>query len=161
MIRLLERWRNSLQHSHLAGLARQNDARMWTVPAPRSPRDEFAYPIPERHHTLLGNGPDGGWVFQRGYIKGFIDLVFRREQPDVLRRFEGGSTTILLTSRGLAARRVNTGCRREFTQSRSASDRYHNERDYESRFGGLLYVFLRGISRGGDWQDWILLRTRE
>ena len=26
----------------------------------------------------------------------------------------------------------------------------HTERDYDSRFGGLLYVFLRGVSQAGD-----------
>ncbi len=26
----------------------------------------------------------------------------------------------------------------------------HNERDYDARFGGLLYVFLRGVTHPGD-----------
>jgi hypothetical protein len=29
----------------------------------------------------------------------------------------------------------------------------HNERDYDSRFGGLLYVFLRGISHVGNGKN--------
>ncbi|HZC45598.1 MAG TPA: 3'-5' exonuclease, partial [Candidatus Acidoferrum sp.] len=41
---------------------------------------EFAYPIPEKQHSLLGDGPGGAWTVERGYIRGFIDLVFRRGQ---------------------------------------------------------------------------------
>ena len=56
---------------------------------------EFAYPIPERHHTLLGDSPDGAWTVGRGYIKGFIDFVFRARQADVFRRLEGRPAAIV------------------------------------------------------------------
>ncbi|HEV2170850.1 MAG TPA: 3'-5' exonuclease, partial [Candidatus Binatus sp.] len=46
---------------------------------PKVSEMEFVYPIPEPHHTLLGNGPNGEWTVGRGYIKGFVDLVFRHD----------------------------------------------------------------------------------
>src|SRR5260370_13898989 len=40
---------------------------------------EFAYPIPERHHRRLGDAGNGAWTVERGYVKGFVDLVFQRD----------------------------------------------------------------------------------
>ena len=109
---------------------------------------EFAYPIPEKHHTLLGDGPDGSWTVGRGYIKGFIDLVFRRDKLMYFADWKGD----LLPSYELAAvaRHVD---RHYSLQARIYSVgivrllAIHTEGDYDARFGGLLYVFLRGISR--------------
>jgi exodeoxyribonuclease V beta subunit len=112
---------------------------------------EFAYPIPERHHTLLGNGPDGSWRVERGYIKGYIDLVFRRGKlmyfadwkGDLLPSYEPAAVARHVESHyRLQARIYSVGVVRLLA--------IHNERDYDSKFGGLLYVFLRGISRTGD-----------
>ena len=41
---------------------------------------EFAYPIPEKHHARIDDGSGGAWTVERGYVKGFIDLVFRRDK---------------------------------------------------------------------------------
>ncbi|MFZ2063916.1 MAG: UvrD-helicase domain-containing protein [Candidatus Binatus sp.] len=112
---------------------------------------EFAYPIPERRHTLLGDGPDGAWTVGRGYIKGFIDLVFRRDnlmyfadwKGDLLPSYEPAAVARHVESHyRLQARIYSVGVVRLLA--------IHNERDYDSRFGGLLYVFLRGVSRSGD-----------
>jgi len=112
---------------------------------------EFAYPIPERHHTLLGNGPDGAWTVGRGYIRGFIDLVFRRDnlmyfadwKGDLLPSYEPAAVARHVENHyRLQARIYSVGVVRMLA--------IHNERDYDSKFGGLLYVFLRGISRVGD-----------
>ena len=108
---------------------------------------EFAYPIPERHHTLLADGPDGAWTVGRGYIKGFIDLVFRRDKlmyfadwkGDLLPSYEPAAVARHVESHyRLQARIYSVGVVRLLA--------IHNERDYDSRFGGLLYVFLRGVS---------------
>jgi exodeoxyribonuclease V beta subunit len=112
---------------------------------------EFAYPIPERHHTFLGGGPDGAWTVGRGYIKGFIDLVFRRGnlmyfadwKGDLLPSYEPAAVArhVEIHYR-LQARIYSVGVVRLLA--------IHSERDYAARFGGLLYVFLRGISHVGD-----------
>jgi exodeoxyribonuclease V beta subunit len=112
---------------------------------------EFAYPIPERHHTLLGDGPDGAWTVGRGYIKGFIDLVFRRDnlmyfadwKGDLLPSYEPAAVARHVERHyRLQARIYSVGVVRLLA--------IHNEREYDSRFGGLLYVFLRGVSHLSD-----------
>jgi exodeoxyribonuclease V beta subunit len=112
---------------------------------------EFAYPIPERHHTLLGNGPDGAWTVGRGYIKGFIDFVFKRDQlmyfadwkGDLLPSYEPDAVARHVERHyRLQARIYSVGVVRLLA--------IHNERDYDAKFGGLLYVFLRGVPHRGD-----------
>jgi exodeoxyribonuclease V beta subunit len=111
---------------------------------------EFAYPIPERHHTLLGDGPVGAWTVGRGYIKGFIDFVFQRDKlmyfadwkGDLLPSYEPAAVAQHVDRHyRLQARIYSVGVVRLLA--------IHNERDYDSRFGGLLYVFLRGVSPSG------------
>ncbi len=122
---------------------------LYRLPAVREM--EFAYPIPEKHHSLLGDGPDGAWIVGRGYIKGFIDLVFRRDKLIYFADWKGD----LLPSYQPAAvaRHVERHYRlqaRIYSVGVVRLLAIHNERDYDSRFGGLLYVFLRGVSRAGD-----------
>ncbi len=112
---------------------------------------EFAYPIPEKHHSLLGDGPDGAWLVGRGYLKGFIDLVFRRDKLAYFADWKGD----LLPSYDptAVARHVERHYRlqaRIYSVGVVRLLAIHNERDYDSRFGGLLYVFLRGVSQSGD-----------
>jgi exodeoxyribonuclease V beta subunit len=114
---------------------------------------EFAYPIPEKHHTLLGNpsSSDGTWTVGRGYIKGFIDFVFRRDhlmyfadwKGDLLPSYEPDAIARHVERHyRLQARIYSVGVVRLLA--------IHNQREYDSRFGGLLYVFLRGVSPAGD-----------
>jgi exodeoxyribonuclease V beta subunit len=121
---------------------------------PPSAREmEFAYPIPEKHHTLLGNlnSSDRTWTVGRGYIKGFIDFVFRRDRlmyfadwkGDLLPSYEPASIARHVERHyRLQARIYSVGVVRLLA--------IHNEREYDSRFGGLLYVFLRGVSPAGN-----------
>jgi exodeoxyribonuclease V beta subunit len=112
---------------------------------------EFAYPIPEEHHTRLGAGPDGVWTVGRGYIKGFIDFVFKRDELMYFADWKGD----LLPSYAPAAVAQHVD-RHYRLQARIYSVgvvrllAIHNERDYDARFGGLLYVFLRGVTHPGD-----------
>ncbi len=112
---------------------------------------EFAYPIPEGHHTLMGDGPGRAWSVGRGFIKGFIDLVFRRDKlmyfadwkGDLLPSYEPAAIARHVDNHyRLQARIYSVGVVRLLG--------VHNERDYDSRFGGLLYVFLRGVAHAGD-----------
>jgi exodeoxyribonuclease V beta subunit len=112
---------------------------------------EFAYPIPERHHRLLGDGPDGTWTVGRGYIKGFIDLVFRRGNLLYFADWKGD----LLPSYGHAAiaRHVERHYRlqaRIYSVGVVRLLAIHDRGEYDSKFGGLLYVFLRGVSQTGN-----------
>ncbi len=111
---------------------------------------EFAYPIPEKHHARLGDGPDGAWTVERGFIRGFIDMVFRRDnlyfadwKGDLLPSYEPAAVARHVERHyKLQARIYSVGVVRLLA--------IHNQRDYEAKFGGLLYVFLRGVSQTGD-----------
>jgi exodeoxyribonuclease V beta subunit len=112
---------------------------------------EFAYPIPEPHHTRFGAGPDGAWTVGRGYIKGFIDFVFERDKLMYFADWKGD----LLPSYdpNAIAQHVDRHYRLQARIYSVAVVRLlaiHNQRDYDSRFGGLLYVFLRGVAHPGD-----------
>jgi exodeoxyribonuclease V beta subunit len=112
---------------------------------------EFAYPIPEKHHARIDDGSGDAWTVERGYVKGFIDLVFRRDKLMYFADWKGD----LLPSYEPAALKQHVD-RHYRLQAQIYSLgvvrllAIHSERDYESRFGGLLYVFLRGVARTGD-----------
>ncbi len=112
---------------------------------------EFAYPIPEQRHPRLGTDPDGAWTVERGYIKGFIDFVFERDKlmyfadwkGDLLPSYDPNAIAQHVERHyRLQARIYSVGVVRLLA--------IHNQRDYESRFGGLLYAFLRGVAHPGD-----------
>ena len=124
------------------------ESALYRLPAVREM--EFVYPIPEKHHSLLGEGPDGAWNVGRGYIKGFIDLVFRRDRliyfadwkGDLLPSYEPAAVAQHVERHyRLQAQIYSVGIVRLLD--------IHTERDYDLRFGGLLYVFLRGVSQAG------------
>jgi exodeoxyribonuclease V beta subunit len=112
---------------------------------------EFAYPIPEQQHPRLGADPDGAWTVGRGYIKGFIDFVFERDKlmyfadwkGDLLPSYDPNAIAQHVDRHyRLQARIYSVGVVRLLA--------IQNQRDYDSRFGGLLYVFLRGVTHPGD-----------
>jgi exodeoxyribonuclease V beta subunit len=112
---------------------------------------EFAYPIPEHQHPRLGADPHGAWTVGRGYIKGFIDFVFERDKlmyfadwkGDLLPSYDPNAIAQHVDHHyRLQARIYSVGVVRLLA--------IHNQRDYDSRFGGLLYVFLRGVTHPGN-----------
>jgi exodeoxyribonuclease V beta subunit len=112
---------------------------------------EFTFPIPEKHHRLLANAGGDGWGVERGYVKGFIDLVFQREHSIYFADWKGD----LLPSYDPAA--VTAHVARHYSLQASIYALgivrllgIKTERDYTRRFGGLLYVFLRGVIPTGD-----------
>jgi exodeoxyribonuclease V beta subunit len=112
---------------------------------------EFAYPIREKDQARLGAGPHGTWTVGRGYIRGFIDMVFER---DKLMYFADWKGDLLPSYEPFAvARHVDRHYRlqaRIYSLGVVRLLAIDTERDYDAKFGGLLYVFLRGVSRTGD-----------
>ncbi len=111
---------------------------------------EFTYPIPEAHHRMLGSSGAGAWRVERGYLKGFIDYIFQHEgktyfadwKSDLLPSYESSAVTEHVQLHySLQAQIYSVGVVRMLG--------IRSERDYE-RFGGLLYVFLRGVGLKGD-----------
>ncbi len=127
---------------------------LWAL---RSVREmEFVCPIPERSHPLLGSDAVRPWKAERGYLKGFVDFVFEHDgliyfadwKSDLLRSYDSDSIEKHVRDNyALQARIYCVGVLRLL--------RVRNESEYESRFGGLLYVFVRGTRADGDGHEGI------
>lgn len=111
---------------------------------------EFVYPIPERSHSLLAALGDGRWSVDRGYLKGFVDFVFEYEgkhyfadwKSDALTAYGPGAIAPHVKEHyELQAQIYSVGIVRLLG--------IRNEQQYNERFGGLLYLFIRGIRRDG------------
>ena len=107
---------------------------------------EFAFPIPERHHPTLGESLAQPVSIARGYVRGSLDLAIEHDgityfvdwKSDSLRSYELGAldTHVLDHYRDQAA--LYSLAIVKLLDARTPDQ-------YEARFGGLLYCFLRGI----------------
>lgn len=114
---------------------------------------EFLYPIPEAHHPLLaggGGGPEADWTVERGFIKGFIDFVFEHDgrlywadwKSDILPDYAPDAIAEHIAHHYDLQAQL-------YTLSMVRLLGVRDEASYEARFGGLLYVFLRGFAADG------------
>jgi len=106
---------------------------------------EFLYPIPERHHPLLDRGA-GAFSIDRGCIKGFIDLVFEHEGLAYFADWKSD----LLGDYAPAALGAHVQAHYAIQEKLYALAMVRQlgidgESAYEARFGGSLYLFLRGM----------------
>ncbi len=113
----------------------------------------FLHPVPERAHPALDQPPPSGeapLAIERGFIRGVIDLVIEHGgryhvidyKSDRLPRF----TPEALSDHVARNYRVQA---RLYTLGALRALGIHDARDYEARFGGLLYAFLRGMGDEG------------
>lgn len=100
---------------------------------------EFIYPIPEPGRARASS-------VERGYLKGFVDLVFEHQglvyfadwKSDLLASYDAGAIAAHVGRHyELQARIYSLGVVRLL--------RIASEAEYERHFGGLLYIFLRGV----------------
>jgi exodeoxyribonuclease V beta subunit len=116
---------------------------------------QLCYPIPERVHPALNapRPPAAEWPFEveRGFIRGVVDLVFEHGgrvyfldyKSDRLPAFDTATLERhVARNYALQAKLYAIGVLR-LLDVRDAAD-------YEARFGGLLYCFLRGMHRDGE-----------
>ena len=121
---------------------------------------EFAYPIPENFHPLLAerdnnteafvtDAETGGLSYRalRGYIQGFIDLVFEHEGKIYL--LDWKSDRMPSYERGTLNSHIENNYKLQSRVYILALVRFLNiysREDYESQFGGVLYLFTRGLA---------------
>jgi exodeoxyribonuclease V beta subunit len=111
---------------------------------------EFVYPIPESSHPLLSAAANGLWTVERGYLKGFVDFVFEHDglvyfadwKSDRLSSYEPAAIERHVGLHYLLQAKIYSIGVIRLLQIR-------NQDDYERRFGGLLYLFLRGMDDSG------------
>ena len=127
-------------------------ARAW----PRIVREmEFLYPIPERWHPRLdmiaaGAASHGRFRVERGFIRGFVDLVFEHDGLAYL--VDWKSDSLPRWDAGFVAAHVERNYRlqaRFYSLALVKVLGVHDEAGYRARFGGFLYCFLRGMRAGG------------
>ena len=120
---------------------------------------EFVYPIPERAHPLLQSANDGQWSVDRGYLKGFVDFVFEYGglhyfadwKSDSLSLYDRASIEPHVREHyDLQAKIYSIGIVRLLG--------IRSKTDYDKRFGGLLYLFIRGMKRDGAGEEGVYFR---
>ncbi len=123
---------------------------------------EFVFPIPETNHPQLANAGGAQWTVERGFLKGFVDLVFEQNglvyfvdwKSDLLPSYERAAIEDHVKGNyDLQARIYLVGILRLL--------RIRSEADYAKRFGGLLYVFLRAAGASGDGRQGIYFHRPE
>lgn len=122
---------------------------------------EFLFPLPEAHHPLLDRPTPARarWRAERGYVKGFVDFVFRHEgrtwivdwKSDRLPAYDLAHLDPHVQAHYALQAELYTIALVRWLGIR-------DEADYQRRFGGMLYVFLRAMRSGrapadGVWCD--------
>jgi exodeoxyribonuclease V beta subunit len=110
---------------------------------------EFLYPFPEAEHPPIG-APDGQpFRIERGFVKGFVDLVFEHEglvyfadwKSDLLEAWDPGSLESHVRDHYRLQKQLYSLA---LVKQLGLSD----EGAYGKRFGGMLFCFLRGMRPG-------------
>ena len=120
---------------------------------------EFVFPIPERAHPLLQSSGDGWWSVERGYLKGFVDIVF---EQDGIYYFADWKSDLAFIVRAGCDRIARKRSLRAASENLSVGIvrllHIRNQQEYDQRFGGLLYLFIRGMRPEGSGTDGVYFR---
>ncbi len=112
---------------------------------------EFVYPIPEAEHPTLEDGELRSPLrVAHGYVRGSLDLAFEHQGLTYFADWKSDSLASYSTD--ALARHVALHYDAQARLYALAVVRLLGVRsraDYEARFGGLLYCFLRGFDEGG------------
>ena len=112
---------------------------------------EFLFPFPEDIHPSLSDPRPGKLVIERGYIKGFVDLVVEHEgrvyfadwKSDVLPSYEPEQIAMHVEAHYDTQVKL-------YSLALVKALMIDSEAAYQESFGGLFYVFLRALSRNDD-----------
>ena len=111
---------------------------------------EFLFPIPERAHPLLSQPQSGrpSWKVERGVVKGFIDFLFEHDgrvfvcdwKSDDLPSFDRDTLSRHCHENYDVQARIYTIATLRLCDISTPAD-------YARRFGGVVFCFLRGLTR--------------
>ena len=113
---------------------------------------EFIYPYPEQAHPALSAPPNAEvdvrrFVIERGFVKGYIDLVF--QHAGLVYVLDWKSDSLPSWDTATVAAHVADNYRLQaklYSLALVKLLRVHDEASYAARFGGFVYTFLRGMS---------------
>jgi exodeoxyribonuclease V beta subunit len=111
---------------------------------------EFLFPFPEDFHPPLSDLTPGKFTIGRGFIKGFVDLVIEHDgrvyfgdwKSDMLPLYSSETLKKHVTDHYELQAKLYAIALVKALAIRS-------EDDYERSFGGLFYIFLRGLRPQG------------
>ena len=111
---------------------------------------EFVFPIPEDIHPSMRDKVRGDFQIERGWIKGFIDLMFEFDgrvyfadwKTDTLHAWDDATlTTHVEMNYEMQAKLYSLAVARLYD--------LHDRKTFDRRFGGYVYFFLRGVDDTG------------
>jgi exodeoxyribonuclease V beta subunit len=109
---------------------------------------EFLFPIPEPQNPRVDTAPPPGVTFdvKRGYLKGYIDLMFEYDGRVFFADWKSDSLDHYESSE-LAEHILSHYQTQAWLYSLATLKMFgiHGEADFDQRFGGFMYAFLRGI----------------
>lgn len=115
------------------------------------PEMEFLFPIPEDGEPTIEVPPSVPWKAERGFVKGFIDLVFEQDGRLYLLDWKSDLLPSYVPEDLVQHVEHNYMLQAEFyTLALVKLMEIHSETDYEARFGGAVYCFVRGMDSTGD-----------
>jgi exodeoxyribonuclease V beta subunit len=114
---------------------------------------EFLFPYPEQGHPSLSEAAPAELVIERGFIKGYVDLVVEHDglvyfadwKSDVLDSYQPDALRVHVQSHYALQAKLYA-----LALVKALDVRSHDS--YEARFGGLVYIFLRGQKGAGSGQ---------
>lgn len=121
---------------------------------------EFSFPVPPISATSLNEtlsalgycGPRLSFSRFKGFLKGFIDLIFEHQGRYFIVDWKSnhlGYTPADYAAGPVAAAMADHGYHLQYLLYAIALDRYLQQRipgySYEAQFGGVLYLFVRGV----------------
>ena len=120
---------------------------------------EFLFPIPDAVGPVFAPPPAAGFTVQRGYLRGFVDMVFEHQgeiyfvdwKSDLLADYAPDALAAHVAEHYAIQVRVYVAALVRWLK-------IQDEAAYEARFGGLVYCFLRGVTAPGDGRRGILFQ---
>ncbi|QDU60576.1 RecBCD enzyme subunit RecB [Planctomycetes bacterium Pan216] len=120
---------------------------------------EFVYPFPEDHHPEFWKDRPEELSIEKGYIRGFVDLLFEYDgrlyfvdwKSNLLPDYEAATIDAEVEASYRLQAMIYCLALMMLLEIRSPEE-------YDQRFGGLLYVFLRGVKPKGRGSEGVYFR---
>ena len=112
---------------------------------------EFLYPIPEDWHPRLDEEANKAFTIGRGFVRGFVDVIFEHDNRLYFADWKSDSLP------GYSAKALRSHVSRNYRLQVAIYSlavakllSVHTPEQYENRFGGMFYLFLRGMRGSGE-----------
>ena len=116
---------------------------------------DFLFPLAESPSGMLPSGmSEDRWVHDRGFVRGYLDVVFQHNGRIAFADWKSDALPSY-TAAAMGAH-VESNYKLQvqlYTLAVALMLGIDTEADYETRFGGVVYLFLRGLRQPPDHSD--------